>query len=95
MKQKIRADLIIDKLHAHIMAKNGTMQASAVTAALGLLRKIIPDLQSVDMKGKLEGRDLRQYSDAELIAFIAAAAPIEPSQPQLLPAPTKDNSELH
>jgi hypothetical protein len=31
------------------------MQASAVTAALGLLRKVMPDLQSVDTKGKIEG----------------------------------------
>ena len=46
---------VIDKPHAHIMAKNDTMQASVVTAALGLLRKIMPDLQSVEMKGKVEG----------------------------------------
>src|SRR5262249_19361636 len=94
MKQKIRADRIIDKLHAHIMAKDGTMQPSAVTAALGLLRKIMPDLQSVDTKGKIE-RDPRQYSDAELLAIIAAASIEQPGELPLLPAPKKAKEELY
>ena len=54
----------------------------------------------VIMKGKLEGRDLRQYSDAELVAIIdASAVPIadqvEQPEPALLPAPAKDQSDLH
>jgi integrase len=67
--------------------KPRNLQASAVTAALGLLRKIMPDLQSVDMKGKVEG-DVRQYSDAELMAIIAASSvPIaEKVEMPLLPA---------
>ena len=88
---------VIDKPHAHIMAKNDTMQASVVTAALGLLRKIMPDLQSVEMKGKVEG-DLRQYSDAELMAIIAGSATSIPDQPKelpLLPAPKKAKEEFH
>ena len=100
MKQKIRVDRILARLQAHIMHPDGTMQPSAVTAALGLLRKVMPDLQSVDMKGKLEGRDLRQYSEAELVAIIdASAVPIadqvEQPKPALLPAPEKNKNDLH
>ena len=49
----------------NIIGVNSFKSTSAVTAALGLLRKIMPDLQSVDMKGKVEG-DVRQYSNLVL-----------------------------
>src|SRR5262249_7254643 len=74
MKQKIRADRIIDRLQRHIMSSDGVMAPSAVTAALGLLRKMLPDLQAVDMKTQVEQKPASEMTDAELEAEIARIA---------------------
>ena len=50
MREKIKATLIINKLENHILIGD-EMSASQVSAALGLLRKAVPDLSSVELKG--------------------------------------------
>jgi len=60
IRQKIKVDWIFRKLHDHIGSEAtdadgkpiGTMNSSQVNAALGLLRKILPDLATQD--GTLE-----------------------------------------
>jgi hypothetical protein len=53
IEETIKANQIIKRLQGHIV--NGTdMQASAVTAALGLLRKVMPDLAAVETSGTIE-----------------------------------------
>lgn len=50
VRQKIRANEIIQSLEDHIL--NGKdMGASQVSAALGLLKKSIPDLAAVELSG--------------------------------------------
>jgi hypothetical protein len=71
-RQMIRADRLIDKLNRHIASKEGTMVPSAVTAALGLLRKVMPDLAAVEHSGLIETKPPDQMADAELRAAIAA-----------------------
>jgi len=47
-REKIQATQIVNRLTKHIMG-DADMSASQVTAALGLLKKTLPDLQSVEM----------------------------------------------
>lgn len=47
---KIQASQLINRLTAHVLG-DVEMPASAVTAALGLLKKAIPDLASVQHSG--------------------------------------------
>jgi hypothetical protein len=51
-KAKIKASNIITRLQKHI---NGEIEMvpSAVTAALGLLKKVVPDLTSVEHSGEI------------------------------------------
>lgn len=50
MREKIKATLIVKKLEEHIL-DGKELSSSQVTAALGLLKKTIPDLSSVEHKG--------------------------------------------
>lgn len=50
-RQKIQAQLIINRLTAHVMSNDPTMDATQVNAAKILLSKTLPDLQSVDLSG--------------------------------------------
>jgi len=47
-RKRIQASMIVNRLTDHIVGKV-EMQQTQVTAALGLLRKVLPDLQAVDM----------------------------------------------
>lgn len=49
-REKIQASLIITRLTKHVAGKI-EMSASQVAAGLGLLRKVIPDLSSVELSG--------------------------------------------
>jgi hypothetical protein len=72
IRVKIKTDWILKRLHAHIA--KGCMEPSAVSAALGLLRKIIPDLQAIDLKAQVEEKPASEMTDAELEAEIASTA---------------------
>lgn len=48
-RSKIRSSVILSKLEGFVLGKEGCeMPPHAVTAALGLLRKVLPDLASVE-----------------------------------------------
>lgn len=51
IRVKIKTDWILKRLHAHIA--KGCMEPSAVSAALGLLRKIIPTCRRSILRLKL------------------------------------------
>ena len=53
-RAKIKTSQLINRLSAHVLGKVD-MKPTQVTAALGLLKKTIPDLssQSVDLNGNL------------------------------------------
>ena len=58
--EKIKAGLIVNRLEKHILACQFTeprdlMTQSQVTAALGLLKKVHPDLQAVKQDVKADG----------------------------------------
>jgi hypothetical protein len=53
MSEKIQDSAIIKRLQAHIFG-HIEMSPSAVTAAIGLLRKKMPDLAAVETTGTIE-----------------------------------------
>lgn len=53
IRQKIKATLIIKKLENHIL-DDEEMSSSQVSAALGLLKKTVPDLSSIEHKGDVD-----------------------------------------
>ena len=53
--EKIKTGPIVKRLIEHILSDQGSMTGSQVTAALGLLKKVHPDLaaQKVDLTGNV------------------------------------------
>ncbi len=51
VREKIKASQIINSLQNHVFGKK-EMLPSQVTAGLGLLKKIVPDLASTELTGK-------------------------------------------
>ena len=67
VRARIKTALIINALQDHIL-KDKEMNKSQVTAALGLLKKTLPDLQNIEASGPGGGAIPIQISstDAEL-----------------------------
>lgn len=55
VREKIRATQLVNALENHVL-NSKKMSPSAVTAALGLLKKCVPDLASVEYKGDIAHR---------------------------------------
>lgn len=72
VKEKIKTSQIINRLNSFV---NGEIEMSApqVTAALGLLKKTVPDLSAVEHSGKIDTRTEKDLTDAEL-AVIARSS---------------------
>lgn len=70
VREKIQASQLVNRLTAHV---NGTVELTAtqVTAALGLLRKCVPDLAAVQHSGEVTVRKATDLSDDELAAIAA------------------------
>jgi hypothetical protein len=56
-RNKIRTSMLINRLEDHIVGKVD-LSATQVTAALGLIRKTLPDLKAieVDIEGQIDAR---------------------------------------
>lgn len=52
-RAKIQASQIVNRLQKHILGEVD-MSPTQVTAALGLLKKTLPDLQSMEVKAEVE-----------------------------------------
>ena len=66
-RAKIKTSQLINRLEAHVLGKI-EMKPTQVTAALGLLKKTIPDLsqQSAEVTHIRPERPVREFTDAEL-----------------------------
>lgn len=51
VREKIRASQLVNALEEHVLGKR-KMASTQVTAALGLLKKCVPDLSNVEHTGK-------------------------------------------
>lgn len=80
VREKIRASQIVNTLENHVFGKRD-MQPSQVTAALGLLKKCVPDLSNVEHIGKGGGPivtaalDTSRLTDEQLRAL--ASIPVQ------------------
>lgn len=79
VRSRIRAGGIVKRLEDHVLGKV-EMSATQVSAALGLLRKTVPDLSAVEHTGK-DGEPLIQQMDdmeiARRYAFLLARVAID------------------
>lgn len=55
-RAKIQASQLINRLTDHVLG-SVDMKPTQVTAALGLLKKAVPDLQSIDMRAEHDVSD--------------------------------------
>lgn len=56
VREKIKSSQLVNALENHVL-KGKKMEPSQVTAALGLLKKCVPDLSHTELTGK-DGKDL-------------------------------------
>ncbi len=54
VREKIRASQLVNRLEDHVLGEV-EMTATQVTAALGLLKKCVPDLQAMQVAGDPDG----------------------------------------
>lgn len=91
-RNKIKNSNILNALIEHVEGKR-EMSATQVTAGLGLLKKALPDLQSVEHSGSIGGdKDVSEMTDNELASLTARIraslgghdgvdqAPLDPTQ---------------
>ena len=52
-REKIRSTQLVNALMDHVLGKNGRedMKPTQITAALGLLKKVLPDMQAIGLTG--------------------------------------------
>lgn len=67
-REKIRASMLLNRLQSFVEGKQGVeMKPHQVTAALGLLKKVIPDLSTVALTGE-DGGPVETVTRVELVA---------------------------
>lgn len=57
VRARIRTSQLVRRLTKHVLGKI-PMEPTQVTAALGLLKKTLPDLSAVEHSGELKHRDI-------------------------------------
>ena len=72
ISKTIKTNQIIKRLEEHVIS-GSEMPASAVTAALGLLRKVIPDLAAVTHSGQVELTKAVELTDDQLAGIATAS----------------------
>jgi hypothetical protein len=89
VRERIKTALITNRLTSHVLGEC-EMAATQVTAALGLLRKTLPDLTAIAHSGSVELKP-EEMSDTDLVNIAAASRHriIEASGSEEVP------SELH
>lgn len=55
-RKKIQASQLIKRLTDHVLNDEVEMSQSQVNAALGLLKKTLPDLKQVELSGEMDNR---------------------------------------
>ena len=90
VRQKIRTSQLVNRLNAFV---NGEIELSTaqVTAALGLIRKTMPDLSAMAHSGMIETTKPEELSDDRL-AHIAASSGHRAIE---APGSEEEPSELH
>lgn len=72
VRERMRVAAIVRRLQKFVLGEKGDqgeeikMTAPQVSAALGLLKKAVPDLSSVEFIGEMTHRQAKELTDAEL-----------------------------
>lgn len=72
LRERVETIKIVEALQAHVFGKKD-MTASQVTAGLGLLRKVMPDLAQTTMDVNVR-KNAGDYSRDELAGIVASAS---------------------
>jgi len=90
-RQRIQTTMIVKRLEKHVLAEpeiedgvvitKDLMTQSQVTAALGLIKKTLPDLSAVEHSGSIDTNNANELSDSELadIATGRSSGAVEPA----------------
>ena len=95
-RNKIKTSQILNRLNTHILSKTNVMTDSQVRAALGLLRKVIPDLANVELSAGGDGPVLivtgilRPHEQLPAIEHAPQAKPLADNTEQPAQLATKD-----
>ena len=91
-RAKIQTSQIINRLEKHIFSypvfdeetnswiNKELMTTSQVTAALGLIKKTLPDLASIEYKGEIVHRNASELTEDELYRIAATGSTGDTSQ---------------
>lgn len=90
VRRRIQTSQLVNRLTSHVLGEVD-MKPSQVTAALGLLKKTVPDLSAVEHTGSMTYRVANELSEAELERIAAGSSAGAAEAPQSTPGPT----ELH
>ena len=77
-RKLIQGSRVLKKLIEHVETADGTMNNSQVTVALGLLKKVMPDLQATTLSGDADGSPIKvevsskEQRDAAVAAALSA-----------------------
>lgn len=64
VREKIRATQLVNALEKHVLGRK-KMAATQVTAALGLLKKCVPDLATMEHTGEVTHQHVARLPDVE------------------------------
>jgi hypothetical protein len=78
-REKIRTSQLINRLESHVFGEV-ELTTSQVSAALGLIKKTLPDLSAVESKIEVTNNNASELTDAQL-ADIASAGSIRADTP--------------
>lgn len=84
-RAKIRTSQLINRLEGHVLG-NVELSATQVSAALGLLRKTLPDMSNVEHSGEIATKRSSEMTDDELATIAtrgskpSAAATVDPQK---------------
>ncbi len=73
VRERIRTGVIVNRLQKFIRGEI-EMSAPQVTAALGLLKKAVPDLSAVEHTGEMTHKHVQEMTDAELTAIATGSS---------------------
>lgn len=85
VRVRIKTSMLVNRLSDHVAGKVD-LKPTQVSAALGLLRKTVPDLSATEISGTVNFRRANEVTDDELANIAAgssegtAEAPVNPSK---------------
>ena len=68
-RKRIQTTMIVKRLEKHIDGEV-EMTSTQVTAALGLLRKTLPDLSAVEHSGEIATNNAKELTESEILTRI-------------------------